>query len=732
MNKKIYFALVFLFIFLEGVLGANIALVVSNPSNLNSNDNAIKNFLITEGHNVVVKDDVSFNPNNYSVVIVSESVSSITGIFDNKKTKTLFMSRKAVKNSGIAGGYGLTTKRDITINERKFITEEYSLANLRVYLSSSTIHYINGLTLSSTIRNLAHNPGTLSQVIILTIDRNTQYTERNVYFGLINAVNWNSDAKNLFRRSILWLIQEEDFDGDGYTVSSDCNDNNVNIHPGATEIPYDNIDQNCDGSDLKDVDTDGFDALAAGGNDCNDNDNTINPDSDNPLKDCINEAPVINSHEPTSNSIRVIENKDKVFSIVVSDRDNDSLVVKWYINSQLEPLTGLSYNFKKSVGDYILEAGVYDGKAPETKKTWNVSVRPASEFTCSESGGSVCTSNQICTGSLLGVSDSNICCSVACSAKPPEFLKITKKCESKNNNIEITFENVEENKEIKIGEKFEPRLKIRNKLDKDYDFDLNLYVYDITKDKIIEKQNQDLDINKDAFGIRDFELLIEEELNVDDEYALFVYAESEKGECNQKYVKIDLKREDYKTIIDKLDVQGDYFVCGDSINAEIEVKNLGLKDDSVYIKIKNNELGINAETEKFDLKKYRDKDSVKKNLILNIGNKAVSGQHVLIAEVYYSTNKKSSFERTIILGECKSAEVETQPVSETITLDNERVSKVKILDISKIAIKPWVKNLLIGWVIFLIIGVVGCFIYSKRESLKSLTFWKGKDKLRKK
>jgi hypothetical protein len=53
------------------------------------------------------------------------------------------------------------------------------------------------------------------------------------------------------------------------------------------EVPYDGIDQDCDGSDLTDVDGDGFDAIEAGGEDCRDGNAAIHPDAE---EDCATAA----------------------------------------------------------------------------------------------------------------------------------------------------------------------------------------------------------------------------------------------------------------------------------------------------------------------------------------------------------------------------------------------------------------------------------------------------------
>ncbi|MFH1467059.1 MAG: MopE-related protein [Pseudomonadota bacterium] len=84
-----------------------------------------------------------------------------------------------------------------------------------------------------------------------------------------------------------------DDDGDGYgdpyattlactqppdttTDASDCDDGDAAVHPGATEVYYDGIDQDCDGANDYDQDADGY-RVDPWGSDCDDEDPTISP-----------------------------------------------------------------------------------------------------------------------------------------------------------------------------------------------------------------------------------------------------------------------------------------------------------------------------------------------------------------------------------------------------------------------------------------------------------------------
>jgi hypothetical protein len=107
----------------------------------------------------------------------------------------------------------------------------------------------------------------------------------------------------------------EDADGDGYGVVSettalgcetapdgfsgtvdDCDDTDATINPGATEIWYDGVDQDCGVDNDYDADADGYDSIDHSGDDCDDEEELVNPGmsevcNDGIDNDCSGDAP---------------------------------------------------------------------------------------------------------------------------------------------------------------------------------------------------------------------------------------------------------------------------------------------------------------------------------------------------------------------------------------------------------------------------------------------------------
>ena len=112
----------------------------------------------------------------------------------------------------------------------------------------------------------------------------------------------------------------QDLDGDGYASDVDCDDEDPTINPGASEIWYDGVDQNCDGKNDFDMDEDSYVAemyigevggTAPSSGDCDDEDPSINPGVSEVIGDGIDndcDGEIDEGSEPETNCSDSIDN----------------------------------------------------------------------------------------------------------------------------------------------------------------------------------------------------------------------------------------------------------------------------------------------------------------------------------------------------------------------------------------------------------------------------------------
>ena len=164
---------------------------------------------------------------------------SITYTFPDNKNIT-----KIIVYSGNASSYenhGESNLRYRLLSSKKGSLPHYASTEKWITPSESDVIVVTPSPDCGTSKVFKHTlRGTTANKITIYVT-GSHYPSSHLWRTCISEVE-------IFTESIQTEI---DADGDGYTASQgDCDDSNTTIHPGATEICGDRIDQDCNGSDL--------------------------------------------------------------------------------------------------------------------------------------------------------------------------------------------------------------------------------------------------------------------------------------------------------------------------------------------------------------------------------------------------------------------------------------------------------------------------------------------------
>lgn len=287
----------------------DIAYIVKN---INSPNNYILSAINEMNYSYQLIDDSEISATDftlYKMILVGNE--SITGApVDSYRSLVLNPEYYSYFSSSKAS----TTKGNLYKKDNESIITEGLPDDFYSYTKGSIkLHYLTGKKYSTGVVTIGSSSTDLGNFVLAKKD-----SPRRVFYGAVEAQYWTSEARDLFKNSVSWIINGEDKDEDGYFSDVDCNDNdslswrNVSayvdsdrdiygggnvlkicigenltsgysyiggdcndtasaINPNTIERPYDGIDNNCDGYDLNDVDGDGYNYTI----DCNDNNTVI-------------------------------------------------------------------------------------------------------------------------------------------------------------------------------------------------------------------------------------------------------------------------------------------------------------------------------------------------------------------------------------------------------------------------------------------------------------------------
>lgn len=231
---------------------------------------------------------------------------------------------------------------------------------------------------------------------------------------------------------------------------------------------------------------------------------------------------------------------------------------------------------------------------------------------------------------------------------------------------------------FQIGDTININVEVTNNANEDKNIVVKTSLYNINKDdreKSVESKDEKVKEKDD----KTFKLKIDVPDNFDngDNYLIFVKAYEdgeEKIQCNQNAVEISLEREKHDVIIKDTTIAPQIIYSGKNIDVFVDIKNVGEKNENVYVILENSALKIYEKSETFELEKYGDNDFSTKMFFVKIPSNAKEGKYPLKIKIMFNDK---SYEKTKTISVLKELSL--------TKLDK----KTKIIKIGKKSKKLW-------------------------------------------
>lgn len=612
-----------IFLIVPSILAADVAYILND---VDKADSVLVSSIQELGFSVDLVDyNIPANFSQYKLILISNEKFLNPGLIP-VASKNIILILDDTRTTNIeAWGFG-----ESVIQTSRFRARVYELGHRIVDNIESVFSFY---TSASAIYSLKIVPSGLKRIIVKEDDYNfgiiyavdigvslygrTSNT-RAVIFGIPDTSKWTNNAKILFQNSVSWAMFGDDNDRDNYQSPADCNDSNPDIHPNATEIPYNSVDENCDGYDLLDVDSDGYCKIglhiqskskqcrfenSSTGTDCDDEEASVHPNTSDLSKNCVNDAPKKRPGQSNLGSYIIEEGEERLDAYNLNeyflDYDNDALIFNVVGNSNLSQHLDIRISdgfvdifLKNWYGKETFHFTASDGIL--TANSNDVTITAIEINDCNQKEGFICNENEICRGNKLNSTDAELCCSVECE-EDIAFSGIDL-CENLSS-IKIKINKPYSEDSFKPGEDINLSVEITNNLNKTFDGNVRAYFYSIDNDDVIDDLKHTLKLLKASKKTLSFEFNTDYKIE-DGEYALYVKAEDK--ECNDEYVKIKIEKQEQDVFINSFDLPIEAS-CGEDINFKVKAFNRGQDIEDVYILLENKELKLSEESETFNL-----------------------------------------------------------------------------------------------------------------------------------